>query len=129
MMSDPIADMLTRIRNAQKAGLFEVRIPFSSLKKSIADILSAEGYVGAVSEITDVRKMLVISLKYQGKKPVIQSLVRESKPGHRKYRKAHEIPTVLNGYGFMIVSTPKGLMTSIQARKEGVGGEIICSVY
>lgn len=129
MLSDPIADMLTRIRNAQLAKRRLVEIPFSKLKKSVADILNAEGYIGMIEVQEGTPNTLVVELKYDGKLPAITSLKRESKPGHRMYRKAEELPHVLNGYGIAIVSTSKGLMTNKQARKEGIGGEVICSVY
>lgn len=129
-MTDPIADMLTRIRNAQLSKRASVEMPFSKVKNAIAQILSQENYVGKVEvlEATPVKK-LVIELKYNGKEPAIRSLVRESKPGHRKYRKAGELPRILNDYGLAIVSTSQGIMTNKQARKLGVGGEIIFSVY
>lgn len=130
MLTDPIADMLTRIRNAQKAKKSEVEIPFSKLKRAILEILSQESYVGKIEE-KDVQpqKILVVELKYQNKKPVIQSIKRESKPGRRVYRKAEDMPKVLNSYGIAIVSTSKGIMTNKKARKESIGGEIICSLY
>jgi len=130
MYSDSIADMLTRIRNAQKARHARVAVPFSKLKKGIADILVREGYVESVeSEEQGVQKSLILALKYDGKQPRITAIKRESKPGHRMYRKADELPKILNDYGIAILSTSKGLMTNKQARKDGVGGEIICSIY
>ena len=129
MMTDPIADMLTRIRNAQLSRKREVVIPSSKLKKALAEILSKEGYVGDVKTEEGRPVQLVIGLKYEGKQPAIASIKRESKPGHRKYRKADELPVILNGYGIAIVSTSKGLMTTKQAKKEGIGGEILCSIY
>jgi len=130
MYSDPIADMLTRIRNAQMARRPSVEVPFSKLKKGLADILSTEGYVGPVSvREQKPQSVIEITLKYDGKEPAISSLKRESKPGHRQYKKAQELPRVLNDYGIAILSTAKGLMTNKQARQEGVGGEVICSVY
>ena len=128
-MTDPIADMLTRIRNAQKAGKRSVLIPYSRLKQAIADLLAREGYVGEVKKVTETKPMLSVDLKYHGQKSAIQSIVRLSKPGHRMYRTADELPTIINGYGLAIVSTSRGLMTSAEARKLGIGGEIICSVY
>ena len=129
MMTDPISDMLTRIRNAQMAKKGVVEIPSSKLKKAIAEILKEQGYVGEIREEAGNPSRLVLGLKYVSKKPAIQSLKRESKPGHRMYKSADEMPRVLNDYGIAIVSTSKGLMTNKQARKEGIGGEIICSVY
>ncbi len=129
MMTDPIADMLTRIRNAQKAQKRSLEIPFSKLKVKIAEILKSEGFVGDVRVTEEMPKMLSIDLKYAGKSPAIQSITRESKPGHRMYRRADEMPKVLNGYGIAIVSTSQGLMTAKEAKKKGIGGEVICSVY
>ena len=130
MMTDPIADMLTRIRNAQRAGRPHVLIPFSNVKAHIVEILRGEGYVASVEKITDAGcPVLQVQLKYDGKQPFIQVLKRESKPGHRVYCKAEELPHVLNGYGVSIVPTSQGIMTNKEARKRGVGGEIICSVY
>ncbi len=129
MMTDPIADMLTRIRNAALAHKHTVVIPHSKVKKAIADIFVQEGYAEGVRVDESGFKHLEMVLTYNGKQPVLQSLKRESKPGHRMYRKAEELPRVLNDYGIAIVSTPKGIMTNKQARKEGIGGEVICSLY
>ncbi|PIT86171.1 MAG: 30S ribosomal protein S8 [Candidatus Magasanikbacteria bacterium CG10_big_fil_rev_8_21_14_0_10_43_6] len=129
-MTDPIADMLTQIRNAQMTGKRTVMMPASKLKKRLADILSKEGYLGTITEETaEMPAILVIELKYQSGKPRIQSIKRESKPGHRIYRKADELPRILNDYGIAIVSTSRGLMTNKEAREAGVGGELICSIY
>lgn len=129
MMTDPIADMLTRIRNAQKAQKRSLELPFSKLKLQIAEILKKEAFIGEVGKTDSMPAMLKIELKYAGKRGAIQSITRESKPGHRQYRKADEMPSVLNGYGIAIVSTSQGLMTAKEAKKKGIGGEIICSVY
>lgn len=129
MMMDPIADMLTRIRNAQLSRKRMVEVPASKLKLSVAKILSEEGYVGSIEVQDGKPQMLLIELKYQGKMPAIQNIQRESKPGHRMYRKADEMPKVLNDFGIAIISTSKGLMTNKHARKQGLGGEVICSVY
>lgn len=129
MMTDPIADMLTRIRNAQSAGQKTVELPYSKLKMNIGNILVTEGYIAKVEKIDGKPATLLVGLKYIGKKPAIQSIKRESKPGHRKYCKASEIPVVLNGYGVAILSTPQGLMTNKDARRKSTGGELICSVY
>ena len=130
MMTDPIADMLTRIRNAQMSRKGSVEIPFSKLKKNIADILNKEGYLGKVTEAeAEPVNKLILELKYSNKQPAIRSIKRESKPGRRVYCKADEMPKILNNYGVAIVSTSGGLMTNKEARKNGVGGEIICSVY
>jgi small subunit ribosomal protein S8 len=130
MMTDPIADMLTRIRNAQMTHKGAIELPFSKLKKEIADILQKEGFLDRVTVVEEkpARKLSLI-LKYDGRQPAIRMIKRESKPGHRMYRSAEEMPRVLNDYGIAIVSTSKGLMTNKQARKICVGGEIICSVY
>lgn len=130
MMTDPISDMLTRIRNAYMAKKRFVEMPTSRVKKHLADILVQEGYLAsAETEEKKPASMLKVELKYQGNRPAVQSLKRESKPGHRKYSKSTELPKILNGYGIAIISTSKGLMTNKQAKKEGMGGEIICSVY
>lgn len=129
MMTDPIADMLTRIRNAQRSRKPIVEVPYSKMKHAIAEILSKEGYVGAVEKTQSAPQMLVLTLKYVGRQPAIQSINRESTPGHRVYKQAQELPRVLNDYGIAIVSTSKGLMTNKEARKAGIGGEVICSVY
>ena len=134
--SDPIADMLTRIRNAVMAGHTLVAIPSSKLKVSIAEILKQEGFIDdyevAEAEATGF-KVLRISLKYVGerrdRKPVISGLERVSKPGRRIYAKRSEIPWVLSGLGVAIVSTPKGVMSGQRARQLGVGGEILCKVW
>lgn len=129
MMTDPIADMLTRIRNAQGVRKGAVSMPYSKLKLAIATILKQEGYIADVRTEENGRKELVLELLYTGRTPKIQSITRESKPGHRAYRKADEIPHVLNGYGIAIISTSKGLMTDKDARQAGIGGEVLCSVY
>lgn len=128
MMTDSIADMLTRIRNAYGARKERVEIPFSKMKQTIAEILLREGYIQEVNTV-ETPPQLILTLKYQGKRPAVQSIQRESTPGHRQYCKKDELPNVLNGYGIMIVSTSRGIMTNKEARKLGIGGEIICSVY
>jgi small subunit ribosomal protein S8 len=129
MMTDPIADMLTRIRNAVMARKSTVEIPFSKVKLEIAKILRDEGYIGALEERDGMPRILLVNLKYHGKQPALQVIKRESTPGHRVYQKATDIPRILNDYGIAIVSTSKGIMTNKQARELGVGGEILCSVY
>lgn len=129
MMTDPIADMLTRIRNAQKARKPSLEVPFSKLKWQVAEILRREGYLAQAEKITDQRPLLRMTLKYQGREGSIRSLRRESTPGHRRYCKADELPRVLNDYGVAVISTSRGLMTNKEARTLGLGGEIICSVY
>ena len=129
MMTDPIADMLTRIRNAQQAGKPEVVVPASKLKKTVAEILVTEGYLMNVEEKIGKPNQLVLALKYNGRQGAIRYLHRESKPGHRQYSASNELPKILNDYGVAIVSTSQGIMTNKKARQLGIGGEVICSVY
>ena len=128
-MSDPIADMLTRIRNAGKALLPAVELPHSRMKESVAKILRNEGYVADVAVEGNVMKKLKIRLKYQGKKNVIEGLKRVSRPGLRRYVGSTEIPRVLSGMGVSILSTPEGVMTGAQAKKKNLGGELLCYVW
>ena len=130
-MSDVIADMLTRIRNAGTARHETVDIPASNMKKAIADILLEEGYVKGVQVIEDGRHGIIrVTLKYgQGKKNTIHGIRRVSKPGLRIYSNCEDMPKVMNGLGIAIVSTSKGIMTDKRARKENVGGEIIAFVW
>jgi small subunit ribosomal protein S8 len=128
-MSDPIADMLTRIRNAQRAEKATVEMPASKLKKSIAQVLVDEGYIeGFKEKAVDGLPRLEISLKYYSGRPVIEKLERVSRPGLRIYRGSGDIPKVMNGLGIAIVSTSKGVMTDRRARAAGVGGEVLCIV-
>lgn len=128
-MSDPISDMLTRLRNASSALLTDVEVNHSKLKESIASILKREGYLSDYSVEGATAKRLKMKLKYSGRKSVIAGMRRVSKPGLRRYVGATEIPRVLNGMGISIVSTPKGVMTGAEARKENVGGELVCFVW
>lgn len=129
-MTDPIADMLTRIRNALSAGHKTVAIPGSKTKKNIAEILKREGFIdGYTFEDEGVHKSIAIQLRWTGEQPAILGIQRVSKPGQRQYARCREIPKVRNGLGILIVSTPKGLMTDKSARREGVGGELVCSVW
>ena len=128
-MSDPIADLLTRIRNAGRALRPAVELPHSRMKESVAKILKSEGYVADVAVEGNAVKKLKIHLKYQGKKCVIEGLKRVSRPGLRRYVGSTEIPRVLNGMGVSIVSTPEGVMTGAQARKKNLGGELLCYVW
>ena len=128
-MTDPISDMLTRIRNAHSALLPTVEIPHSKIKENIAGILKKEGYIADFGVETKPRKTLKLKLKYQGKKGVIEGLKRVSKPGLRRYVGATEIPRVLNGMGVSLVSTPEGVMTGTEARKKNLGGELICQIW
>ncbi|MBU6491263.1 30S ribosomal protein S8 [Pandoraea sp.] len=128
-MSDPIADMLTRIRNAQAVEKVSVAMPSSKLKVSIAKVLKDEGYIDDYAVKEDGAKLeLNISLKYYAGRPVIERLERVSRPGLRVYKNRNDIPQVMNGLGVAIVSTPKGVMTDRKARATGVGGEVICYV-
>ena len=128
-MTDPIADMLTRIRNAQQAEKLSVAMPASRVKAAIAQVLKDEGYVDdfAVREL-EGRPTLEISLKYYAGKPVIEKIERVSRPGLRIYRPKDELPKVMNGLGVAIVSTSRGVMTDRRARGMGVGGEVLCIV-
>lgn len=128
-MIDPISDMLTRIRNAQRALLPAVEMPHSKIKESIAHILKKEGYVSEVAVDGKFPKAIKLKLKYEGKKSVIEGLRRISKPGLRRYVGATEIPRVLGGLGITVVSTPEGVMTGTQAKKKNLGGELLCYVW
>src|SRR3954462_2545373 len=127
-MTDPIADMLTRIRNAHSALLPTVEMPHSKLKESIAHILKKEGYVMDVA-VEGAPKTIKLKLKYEGRKGVIEGLRRVSTPGLRRYVGATKIPRVRGGLGTVIVSTSQGVMTGVQARKNNLGGELLCYVW
>lgn len=127
MTTDPIADMLTRIRNGIASGKTEIIVPYSKLKEAIAAILQQNSYLGKVSVIQE-GGFKQLSLKLDGNSQP-ESLVRVSKPGRRIYAKCNEIPSVRTGRGIVIVSTPAGIMTGKDARRKGVGGELICKVY
>jgi len=128
-MSDPIADMLTRIRNGQQAGKTCVRMPSSKLKVAIAKVLQDEGYIDAYAVREAAGKAeLDVALKYYADRPVIERIERVSRPGLRVYKGSDDLPKVMNGLGVAIVSTPKGVMTDRAARASRVGGEIICLV-
>ncbi len=128
-MSDPIADMLTRIRNAQMAEKLTVAMPSSKLKVALAKVLQDEGYVDGYKVVTDNGKAtLEIGLKYYADRPVIEKIQRVSRPGLRVYKGSGDIPKVMNGLGVAIVSTSKGLMTDRKARANGIGGEVLCIV-
>lgn len=128
-MSDPLADMFTRLLNGQKAGKKQVSLPSSKLKKSVCEVLKSEGYIEAYT-VTEVegKPVLEISLKYYKGVPVIDTLKRVSKPGKRIYKASDEIPSVMGGLGVAIVSTSKGLMSDKAAREQGQGGEVLCLV-
>jgi len=128
-MSDPIADMLTRIRNAQQSEKLSVSVPASKLKAAIAKVLKDEGYIDNFAVRTnDGKPQLDIGLKYYAGSPVIEKIERVSRPGLRIYKPSRDIPTVMNGLGVAIVSTSKGVMTDRKARGMGVGGEVLCIV-
>lgn len=128
--TDPVADMLTRIRNANRERHAEVDVPHSKVKKAIADILLNEGFVKNVEVIeNDVQGSIRIELKYDGKTKVLQGLKRISKPGLRIYTEAEELPKVLNGLGIAIISTSKGIMTDKAARKLNIGGEVMAYIW
>jgi len=129
-MSDPISDMLTRIRNAQTAEKATVSMPSSKLKAAIAKVLKDEGYIDGFNVISDVggKATLEIGLKYYSGRPVIEKIQRVSRPGLRIYKSSDSIPKVMNGLGIAIVSTSKGLMTDRKARANGIGGEVLCLV-
>jgi small subunit ribosomal protein S8 len=128
MMSDPIADMLTRVRNAQAASKFDVTMPSSKLKLAIAKVLKEEGYISDFSSDDAAKPTLTVALKYYEGRPVIDELKRVSRPGLRIYKSKDDLPTILNGLGIAIVSTSAGVMTDKEARASGRGGEIICTV-
>jgi small subunit ribosomal protein S8 len=128
-MSDPISDMLTRIRNAQMAEKITVTMPSSKIKAAIAKVLQDEGYVEGFKVVDhDGKPVLEIGLKYYSDRPVIEMIQRVSRPGLRVYKGSEEIPRVMNGLGIAIVSTSKGLMTDRKARANGIGGEVLCVV-
>lgn len=129
-MTDPIADMLTRIRNASMVHKKEVELSFSKIKLAIANILAANGYLTKVETRKDgAKSYLLLTLKYSGRDSVISHLARVSKPGRRVYAKCTDLDKVLNGFGMAIISSPQGLMTDIEARQKRLGGEVICEVY
>jgi small subunit ribosomal protein S8 len=130
-MTDPISDFLTHLRNASKAGLTQCVSPHSKMKESLAGILKNEGFVREVSTAADDRghKTLVVTMKYVDATPVITGIKRESTPGRRRYTGYTELPRVLNGLGIAIVSTSKGLMKDQDARRNKLGGELVCTVW
>lgn len=130
-MQDPMSDMLTRIRNAQQANISEVTMPSSKLKVAVANVLKDEGYIEDFNTADEEgnKHSLSIVLKYYNGKPVIEEIKRLSRPGLRQYKATDEIPEVKGGLGVVIVSTNKGVMTDRAARAQGVGGELICSVF
>ena len=127
-MHDPISDMLTRIRNAQRANKATVSMPASKLKKAIAQVLKEEGYIEDFAVSADAKPSLDLQLKYYMGRPVIERIQRVSRPGLRVYKGSANIPNVMNGLGIAIVTTSKGVMTDRKARANGVGGELLCIV-
>lgn len=127
-MSDPIADMLTRIRNGQAVRKRQIIMPKSKLKIAIANILKEEGYITDYSIAEKIKPTLTIKLKYYQNKPVITNIKRSSRPGLRHYKPSTKLPKVLDGLGIAIISTSKGLMTDKKARNTGIGGEVLCCV-
>ena len=129
-MTDPIADMIIRIKNALLARHSQVVVPSSKIKHSIAQILEQEGYIAGFELTTEKPQAnLVINLKYTGKSPVITDVKRMSKPGRRIYAPASQVPRALGGYGITIISTSKGVITDKEARKQNVGGEVLCQIW
>ena len=129
-LSDPIGDMIARVKNAQARNHKKVELPSSNFKTKIADVLKSEGYINNFNvENNDNKNLLVIDLKYNSGNPVISVIERISRPGRRIFSSAESLPKINNGLGIAIVSTPKGVMTDIDARKQKVGGEIICKVF
>jgi small subunit ribosomal protein S8 len=130
-MQDPLADMLTRIRNAQRANIKSVSMPSSGTKVAVAQVLKDEGYIGefVVNALDETKKELTVELRYFEGRPVIEEIKRISRPGLRQYKAKDEIPILKGGLGIYIVSTNKGLMSDRAARAHGIGGELICSVF
>jgi small subunit ribosomal protein S8 len=130
-MSDPLGDMLTRIRNAQQAGHTKVEAPLSRLRTNVLDVLKREGYIRDfnVEETKDGHGTVVIELKYHEGRPVIQEISRVSRPGRRVYSKIKELPRYYNGLGCTILSTPRGVLSDHEARDQNVGGEVLCRVF
>ena len=129
-LSDPIGDMLARIKNSQMRNHKRVEIPSSNFKAKIADVLKNEGYINNFNvENNDNKNTLIIDLKYNSGSPVITVIERVSRPGRRIFSSAESLPKINNGVGIAIVSTPKGVMTDIEARKQKIGGEVICKVF
>ena len=128
-MQDPIADLLTRIRNAQSASMLSVSMPSSKLKRAICSVLEDEGYINGWSEDDALKATLTVNLKYMDGVGVIEELKRASRPGLRNYKSCANLPRVRGGLGIAIVSTNQGLMTDRTARRAGIGGEVLCTVF
>jgi len=130
MVNDPIGDLLIQIKNAGMAGRQMVEIPHSRMKMAVAKILSQEGYVGDVSKVgEDIKSKIRVAIRYVDSQPVITGMKRVSKPGLRWYVNKDKIPTVVGGMGISILSTPEGVMTGKQAKKKGIGGELLCTIW
>lgn len=130
MVTDPISDFLTRIKNGYGARKTEITSPYSRFREEVGKILEQEGYIGPIKVGSDNNhKMLVVSLQYNGNQPAMENVQRVSRPGQRIYATSHKLPRVLTGYGMAIVSTSKGIMTDRKARKARLGGEVICKVW
>lgn len=128
-MQDPIADMLTRIRNAQRANHPSVAMPSSRLKVAVCEVLKSEGYIEDFRVEDGTKAELSVTLRYHQGRPVIETMKRISRPGLRTYRATDELPRVMGGLGISIVSTNKGVMTDREARAQGIGGEVLCTVF
>jgi small subunit ribosomal protein S8 len=128
-MQDTLADMLTRIRNAQRSGHAAVALPSSKEKAAVAEVLKSEGFISGFAVEGEVKKVMTIELKYFEGKPVIESIKRISRPGLRQYRGSQDLPKVSGGLGIAIISTSKGVMTDRAARAAGIGGEVLCEVF
>lgn len=130
MVNDPIGDLIIQIKNASMAGKRAIDLPYSRLKHAVADLLQKEGYVSSVAKTGDAPKeSLHIEIRYQDDAPVITGLKRVSKPGLRWYVNKREIPTVVGGMGVSVLSTPQGIMTGKEAKKRGIGGELLCTIW
>jgi small subunit ribosomal protein S8 len=128
-MTDQIADMLTRIRNATSAVLPTVQMPHSKMKESLARLLLKEGYVSEIGVEGNTKKQLKLTLKYTGRRGVIEGIRRISRPGLRNYVASTEIPTVRGGLGVAVISTPEGVMSGYEARRKNLGGEVVCHIW
>lgn len=129
MTTDPIADMLTRIRNAQAAGRPEAVIPFSKMKLALAKVLKDNGFIGDCKEISDEKPFISVDLNYENGKSKINGITRISKPGNRVYIRNKDLHKYLRGFGIYVLSTPKGIMSDKEAKKKNLGGELICSIW
>jgi small subunit ribosomal protein S8 len=129
MITDPISDMLTRIRNAAAVKKAELRIPYSNLKFAVAKILSEEGYIGSIEKVNTGHGEIRVTLKYVGNQPAFRSIKRSSRPGRRLYSGFDQLPIVLSDQGIAVVSTSQGVMSNKEARRRKLGGEVLCEIY